>query len=109
MARGVRRRCPNCGKGRSLEGYIRPASQCAVCGEALSPYQSADFAPYLVVFVIGLTFTPFMVALTLTEQRPDWMIAGVLAVAITAAVSLLPLIKGAVIGLLWALDVRAGR
>ncbi len=58
VARGFRGRCPRCGQGRLLAGYISPVSECAICGEHLQPCQTADFAPYLVVFAIALTLPP---------------------------------------------------
>jgi uncharacterized protein (DUF983 family) len=106
LVRGFVGRCPACGKGAILLGYIRPAPRCAVCGEDLSPYQAADFAPYIVTFLIGLIFTPLALVLASNESRGDWIIVAVLAAAVTTALVLLPRAKGASLGLLWALRVR---
>lgn len=107
LQRGIRGRCPACGCGRALRGYIAPISRCDACGEDLSPYRTADIAPYLVTFLIGLVFTPVVLVLSLSGAAADWMIVPLLAAALALALLLLPWVKGAVIGVLWALDMRA--
>lgn len=107
VQRGICGRCPACGRGPVLRGYIAPVSACDACGEDLSPYRTADVAPYLVTFVIGLIFTPLVLVLSLSGAAEDWMIVPLLATALGLAIFLLPRAKGAVIGVLWALDVRA--
>lgn len=104
IGRGFLGRCPACGKGRMLERYLRPCSTCAACGEPLARYQAADFAPYLVTFVVGLVFTPITIAVGLSGAGEQllWLLTGA---ALLAALLLLPRMKGAAIGLLWALDV----
>lgn len=106
LARGLVGRCPACGKGRILAGYIRPAPRCTICGEDLSPYQAADFAPYIVTFLVGLIYTPLVLVLASNETRGDWIIVAILAAAVATALALLPRAKGASLGLLWALRVR---
>ncbi len=107
VARGLRGRCPNCGQGRLLAGYIRPEPQCAACGEDFRPYGTADFAPYLVTFAIGLTFIPLALVISLTTDFAGWIVWALMAGAALTAAFLLPRAKGAAIGLLWALDVRS--
>ena len=109
MARGFRGRCPRCGKGALLAGYIAPIAVCAHCGEALAPYQTADFAPYLVVFCIGLIFTPLTVILSMSAYASMWLAALVIFAALVSALLLLPRFKGAAIALLWSLDVQANQ
>ena len=53
LKRGLARRCPNCGKGQLLGGYLTILSPCEVCGNDNSAYPSDDFPPYLTVFVAG--------------------------------------------------------
>jgi len=108
LVRGFRGRCPACGKGHVLQGYLAPRLQCEACSENLARYQSADFAPYLVTFAVGLTFTPLILVSTMIWDVPEALAIGVgLSAALACALTLLPRMKGAAIGLLWALDVRA--
>jgi uncharacterized protein (DUF983 family) len=92
-----------------LSGYIAPISACAVCGEHLAPYQTADFAPYLVVFAIGLIFTPIIVAASMSSvANVEFAVALGLA-ALAGTLVLLPRAKGAAIAALWALDIQSNQ
>ena len=107
LTRGFRGRCPPCGNGKLLAGFISPRPLCSACGENLAPFQTADFAPYLVTFAIGLTFTPLILVSTMLWNVPEHLALGVrLTAALACAMLLLPRMNGAAIGLLWALDVR---
>lgn len=103
LQRGLRGRCAACGKGRLLRNYLTPNVACSVCGEDLSRYQAADFAPYVVTFLIGLVFTPLALVLT-ARGASDVTLPVVLLAAVASAVLLLPPIKGAALALLWALN-----
>lgn len=103
LQRGARGRCPACGKGRLLRAYLKPIAQCPECAEDLTRYQTADFAPYLVTFIIGLVFTPIAVAMT-AAGAGDFMLPVLLLGAVVSALLLLPPMKGAALGLLWAVN-----
>ena len=103
LQRGLRGRCAACGKGRLLRNYLTPNASCSVCGEDLSRYQAADFAPYVVTFLVGLVFTPLALVLT-ARGASDVTLPVVLLAAVGSAVFLLPPIKGAALALLWALN-----
>ena len=105
--RGLIGRCPQCGKGRLLRGYIAPVQRCHSCAENFAPYGAADFAPYLVVFVVGLLFTPIVVVLSLSGAAGDFALYAIAALAVLTALALLPRAKGLAIALLWALDIRS--
>jgi uncharacterized protein (DUF983 family) len=80
-----------------------------VCGEPLAAYQTADFAPYLVTFCIGLIFTPITVALSMSRYASTWLAALVVVAALISALLLLPRVKGVAIALLWSLNVQANQ
>jgi len=103
LQRGARGRCPACGKGRLFSAYLKPVAQCPECAEDLARYQTADFAPYVVTFVIGVIFTPIVLALT-SSGASDFMLPILLITAVIAALLLLPPMKGAALGLLWAVN-----
>lgn len=107
MLRGARGLCPVCGRGRLLEKYLKPRPRCLVCDANLAPYQTADFAAYIVMFVVGLVATPFVFAASVSSDSNPWSIAAVMAGVIVLALLLLPPVKGAIIALLWALDIRS--
>jgi uncharacterized protein (DUF983 family) len=107
VTRGLRLRCPACGKGRLFSGYIAPRPVCEACGENLAPFVTADFAPYLVTFSIALTFTPAILAVSTLTDIPEWLALSVgLFLALGCALLLLPRAKGAAVALLWSLNIR---
>jgi uncharacterized protein (DUF983 family) len=86
--RGLARRCPACGRGPSLRGYLKVRESCPGCGERLGHIRADDFPPYATIFLVGHLVIPMVL---LVEQR--W------------SPELLPYVKGAVLGLMWALGL----
>jgi uncharacterized protein (DUF983 family) len=107
IARGLRGRCPNCGQGRLLRGYLTPAAACEACGEDLSHQRSDDFGPYVTMVAVGHLVVPLILFVMLNTAWPAWTILLV-ALASTAllSVALLRPVKGAIIGLQWALRMH---
>jgi uncharacterized protein (DUF983 family) len=107
LVRGLARCCPACGIGRSFAGYLRVAVCCSHCGEALGLIRADDFPPYITMVIVGHLVVP---ALLLVEQRlapPLWLQLAIWpALGLGLTLLLLPRIKGAVIGLMWALGLR---
>jgi uncharacterized protein (DUF983 family) len=104
---GFQNRCPNCGQGRLLRGYLTPVSHCEVCGEDLSHQRSDDFGPYLTMVIVGHLVVPALLAVMLATVISPWIVLAVAlpATAVLAFVLLRP-IKGAIIGLQWALRMH---
>ena len=107
MLRGLRRRCPNCGIGPSMRGYLKLREACASCGEPLGHLRADDFPPYLTIILIGHLIVPLMLWV---EQRYEPSLALQLlawpSLALALTVLALPYIKGSVVGLMWALKLR---
>jgi uncharacterized protein (DUF983 family) len=107
IKRGLRGRCPNCGKGRLFQGYLTPVAACSVCGEDLSHQRSDDFAPYLTIVAVGHLIVPLIL---FGEFNPAVSPVLLLALALPAtgisALLFLRPIKGAIIGLQWALRMH---
>ena len=111
MFRGLRGRCPHCGKGKLLYRYLKVEPVCQSCGHDLDRYPSDDGPAYFTVLIVGhLVIVPFLIlASPLIWKGPLEIIipaalAGVAVVTLTA----LPIIKGVVVGLLYALDINRG-
>jgi uncharacterized protein (DUF983 family) len=88
---------------------MTPLATCSVCNENLSPYLTADFASYVVMFLVGLLATPAMLVLSMKSADSTWPVIAIAVLAVAAMLFLLPRAKGAGIGLLWALDVKANQ
>jgi len=103
ILRGARRKCPCCGEGALLTGYVTVKPTCESCGEALHHQRADDFPAYVVMMIVGHIVVP---AALLVEQlyRPAiWIHMAVwLPLALVLALALLPVVKGAVVGWQWA-------
>ncbi len=107
VMRGLRERCPSCGKGRLFAGYLKQAPACSACGAATGAIEAEDGPPWLTVLMLG----PLLAALTFIAARheawPLWMrLVGLGAFAILAVLLMLPRIKGGLIGALWGMRTR---
>ena len=104
---GFKGRCPNCRRGKIFGKFLKVKHECASCGQELHHHRADDFPPYLVIFIVGhIVVTGVM----LVEARTDWSIWTHMAIwspiAIAMSLALLQPIKGAVIGLQWALRMH---
>mgnify|MGYP000376045151 CR=1 FL=1 len=103
LLRGWRRRCPNCGAGPMLRGYLTVRESCPVCGEALHHQRADDGPAYLTILIVGHLMAPIMLYV-FTEWRPDPLVgATIFSVgAVALCLWLLPRLKGAMVALQWA-------
>ena len=105
--RGVKRRCPNCGEGALYDGYLKVQPTCAVCGNDNSQYRADDAGPYFTILIVGPIAVGPMLFFPFIWKAPIALVLGVTlpALAILTLV-LLPRVKGAVMGVQWALAAR---
>jgi uncharacterized protein (DUF983 family) len=103
LLRGWRRRCPNCGAGPMLKGYLAVREACPVCGEALHHQRADDGPAYLTILIVGHLLAPVLL-FVFTTWRPDPLPLAVGFSIVTVALSLylLPRLKGAMVALQWA-------
>ncbi len=107
MLRGVRGRCPVCGAGPIFDGYLTVVPSCSVCGEELHHHRADDLPPYLTILLVGHVVVS---GLLITERlyRPEVWIQMAIWLPVTAGLALVVIrpIKGAVVGLQWALRMH---
>lgn len=103
LLRGWRRRCPNCGSGPMLRGYLKVRDSCPVCGEALHHQRADDGPAYLTILIVGHLMAP-LILWAFTHYRPDPLVLATVFSIGTVALSLylLPRLKGAMVGMQWA-------
>jgi uncharacterized protein (DUF983 family) len=103
MWRGARGRCPYCGEGRLFARYLKVADDCPHCNEALYHQRADDAPPYFTIFAVGHIIVPLMLAFEVAFRPALWIHMLVWGPAtIALCLILLPMIKGAVVGLQWA-------
>lgn len=102
--KGFRCRCPNCGEGRLFRAYLKPVDNCSVCGEDMTHQRADDAPPYFTMVIVGHIVVPLMLAVAMRYDLSNFthiMIWVPLTLVMTLA--LLQPVKGATIGLQWAL------
>lgn len=103
MWAGLRRKCPNCGKGQMFDGYLKVADKCPHCGEELYHHRADDGPAYLTILVVGHLMAP-LIHVVFTTFRPDaWVMAlGFTTGCVLLSLYLLPRMKGLVVAIQWA-------
>jgi uncharacterized protein (DUF983 family) len=103
LARGFRRRCPECGEGKLFRGYLKVQPVCEACGHENGRYPADDAPPYFTILLVGHLVVAPMLVFPFIWQAPVWLVLAVtLPILATATLLLLPRVKGAVIGGHWA-------
>jgi len=104
MWRGARGKCPSCGEGRLFGRYLKVLDECPRCGETLHHQRADDAPPYFTIFAVGHIIVPLMLAFEVAFKPALWLHALIWGPAtIALCLALLPVIKGAIVGLQWAL------
>jgi uncharacterized protein (DUF983 family) len=103
LRRGFMCRCPKCGAGPVLKGYLTVRDHCPVCGEAFFHHRADDGPSYLTILIVGHIMAP-MIYWVFVTWRPEPMVMATLFTLGTAtlALTLLPRLKGAIVALQWA-------
>ena len=102
LRRGLRRHCPNCGKGHLFTSYLKVQQVCEVCSNENGRYPADDGPAYFTILVIGHLVVAPLLALSFLWSLPPAMIALIGLPSVGAAtLAALPFIKGGWIGILW--------
>ena len=102
MARGFRLKCPRCGKGHLMDGYLKNVEECDHCGLNISGHQADDAPPYFTIMVVGHIVIPLALAHKQLFDPPIWVQFAVWTPILLLATALfLPRAKGALIALQW--------
>ena len=107
MGRGLTLHCPNCGVGQMYGPYLKVNDSCAHCHEELHHQRADDAPPYFVIMIVGHLVVGAALAVEVAFAPPLWvqMTAWPL-LAIALCLLLLPCIKGALVGLQWAMRMH---
>ena len=101
--RGLRLRCPSCGEGKLLQGYLKVKHCCDNCGQELYHNRADDGPAYLTILLVG-HLLGFALHITYTQFRPDPLTLALIMslVTISSSLLLLPRMKGLVVAYQWA-------
>ena len=103
LRRGFRQKCPNCGSGPLIKGYLKVHDTCAVCQQELHHHRADDGPAYLTIFIVGHLMAPLL-HFVFVMWRPEPMtLFTIFAVGcVGLSLYLLPRLKGAVVAFQWA-------
>lgn len=103
MLRGACLRCPACGYGRLFRAYLKVNDVCPACGEELFHHRADDAPPYFTITILGHILLPLIWWSALTVDVPPlWFWGFWVAVILASCMAMLPVVKGALVGLQWS-------
>ena len=103
LLRGARGQCPSCGQGRLFRAYLKVRPICEVCGHDIGQYPADDAPPYFTILIVGhLVVGPLLAFHVIFTWPPALVLAVVLPTLTALMLLILPVVKGAVVGVLWA-------
>ena len=104
MKRGLRLRCPECGDGRLYRAYLKVQCPCVACGHDNLQYPADDAPPYFTIFLVGHLVIAPMLFFNFVWTWPLWLVlCTTLPMLLILSLIVLPLVKGAAIGAMWAM------
>ncbi|HWM83145.1 MAG TPA: DUF983 domain-containing protein [Pseudolabrys sp.] len=100
MIRGLRCRCPRCGEGRLLQGFLRLRPRCEHCGLDYAFADSGDGPAVFVILISGFVVVFAALAVEFAYQPPYWVhVVLWLPLILVATLAPLRLLKGVLIAL----------
>ena len=104
IRRGLAQRCPNCGKGALFWKYLKVTDNCPACAEALHHHRADDAPAYFTIVIVGHFIVGGILALHKALAPPEWVQLAIwMPLTLVSCLWLLPRVKGALVGLQWAL------
>ena len=106
---GLLGRCPKCGEGALFRAYLKVVPHCPACGLDLTQYRSDDGPAYFTILIIGHLVVAPMLFLSVVWTWPTaWLLAVFVPAIIVLSLVLLPRVKGAFVGVQWAVGDKGG-
>ncbi len=103
LGRGWRGRCPSCGGGPMMGGYLHVRPSCPSCGEELHHHRADDAPAWATIVIVGHLLVPVLLFVESNFAPPLWLHWAVWpAVTLGLTMWLLPRVKGAIVAMQWA-------
>ena len=107
MQRGFLGKCPHCGKGRLFRAFLKTVDRCPECGEEIMHHRADDLPAYLVIAIVGHIVIGAFMGVEASTNWSSWTHLGIWVPAtVVMSLALIGPIKGAVVGLQWALRMH---
>ena len=103
LLRGWRCKCPRCGQGQLLKGYLKVAYRCPVCKLDYSHHRADDGPAYLTILLVGQLMAPTLHFAFVTWRPEPLVLFTIFAVgSVALSLYLLPRLKGAIVAFQWS-------
>jgi uncharacterized protein (DUF983 family) len=100
VASGLACRCPRCGQGKLLSGFLKPAASCSNCGLDFHADEAGDGPIAFVVLIWGAIVMGFAFLGEFGLEMPDWLLILLLVpIAVGGGAVLMRPAKGVLIAL----------
>ena len=107
MKRGFASRCPSCGEGKLFDKFVKVTPQCSNCHEEMHHHRADDLPAYLVIVIIGHIVVAGFMMTDMVFKLADWQHLLIwIPITTILSLALLQPVKGAVVGLQWALRMH---
>lgn len=107
MLRGAACRCPACGQGKLFFRYLKVADTCPSCGEVLGHHKADDAPAYFTMVIVGHIVIGGLLAVEKAFAPDTWVQLAIwLPATLVMSLLLLPVVKGSLVGLQWALRMH---
>lgn len=110
IANGLRCRCPRCGEGRLLSGYLTPANTCEHCGLDYSSIDAGDGPAVFVILIAGFLVVGLALVTEIFWRPPYWVHAALwIPLMLATTLGLLRPFKGVLMALQLHHQAEEGR
>ena len=107
LNRVLKGRCPACGEGKLFWRYLKVEPTCPACAHDLAQYPADDGPAYFTILIVGHVIVAPLLLFPFIWQAPVAVVLVSTLLPLTGlTLLLLPRIKGAFIGGLYALGVK---
>ena len=107
VLRGLKGRCPACGRGSLFWRYLKVSGRCEACDEDLARYPADDGPAYVTILLMGhLVVAPLLFFPIVWRSNPVYSAPIILSALAALTLLALPRVKGGWIGLMYALGVK---
>lgn len=107
MGRGFMGKCPHCGQGKLFRKFLKVADSCDACSEEYHHHRADDLPAYLVIIIVGHIVVGAFMGLENVFQLSTWQHLAIwVPITLVLTIGLLQPVKGAVVGLQWALRMH---
>lgn len=107
MVLGMRQLCPACGQGRLYGKYLKVAHSCGACSQELHHQRADDAPPYFTMSIVAHVVVAGILIAERLYAPPTWVHLAIwLPMTVLLSLWLLPRVKGALVGLQWALRMH---